>query len=97
MSSRVCHEFSAELSADGDYVCVGQPCEFLIEEGSSKAEAEVQNVSAQGGMQPNVSVTDLFYSTYYSNLQYQNNDLMRQAQENILAMQERISANMYKF
>ena len=97
MSSRICHEFSAELSVDGDYVCVGQPCEFLIEESTSKVEEESQNVSTQSDIQPGATVTDLFYATYYSNLQYQNNDLMRQAQESILAVQERINASLYKF
>lgn len=97
MSRREPQEYNARLSEDGQYICGEDPRDYSIDDVGKPTISGVDDLAEHDNTQSISNINELFMKTYYSNQQNINNDLLRQAQDKIYAMQDSLRASMKRF
>ena len=92
MNKRMGYEFIATIDNDGNYECNDSPITFPVEpiievKDSSDLEMDINNKN-------HLDVNKIFFESYNSNFKMDTNELLRDAQKNLIDMQKTILENL---
>lgn len=94
MSKPACYEFEAIIAKDGSYECRELPTPFFPEPATGKLQSSNSKPELKGNNQAHMDVNKVFFESYNSNFTMSNNELLKQAQKNLVEMQKIILANL---